>query len=117
VSQPLVGLVEHLSLAIMLPKRPVEFVYVPRVWPVLAVSSGVAALLWPLAVAVGHRKGFLIFAAVAFCAGIFSFVLSLRRRVGFLPLALPSPDSRLWLFRVSMGLCWGAVLFAMLLLR
>lgn len=102
----------------MLPnKPPVKFVYIPRVWPAFAVSSGVAAILWPLAAAVGQRKGFLIFAAVAFCAGILSFVLSLRRRVGFLPLALPSADSRTLLFRVSIGLCWGAVLFAMLLLR
>jgi hypothetical protein len=101
----------------MLPKRPVEFVYVPRIWPAFAVSSGVAALLWLLAVAVGYRKGFLIFAAVAFCAGVLSFILSLRRRVGFLPLALPSPDSRTWLFRVSIGLCWGAILFVLLLLR
>jgi hypothetical protein len=112
-----VAVPELWTLAVMLPKRPVEFVYVPRIWPAFAVSSGVAALLWLLAVGVGHRKGFLIFAAVAFCAGILSFVLSLRRRVGFLPLALPSPDSRTWLFRVSIGLCWGAIVFVLLLLR
>lgn len=101
----------------MLPKRPVEFVYVPRIWPAFAVSSVVAALFWLLAVAIGHQKGFLILAAVAFCAGVLSFILSLRRRVGFLPLALPSADSRTWLFRVSIGLCWGGILFVFLLLR
>ena len=105
------------TLAVMTPKRPIEFVYVPRIWTAFAVSSGVAALLWPLAAAVGHKKGFLIFSGIAFCAGILAFILSLRRRVGFLPLALPSPDSRTWLFRVSIGLCWGAILFVLLLLR
>jgi hypothetical protein len=98
-------------------KRPIEFVYVPRIWPAFVASSGVAALLWPLAVSVGHKKGFLVFAAVAFSAGILSFILASRRRVGFLPLALPSPDSRTSLFKVSIGLCWGAILFVLLLLR
>lgn len=101
----------------MTPKHPIELVYVPRVWPAFAVSSVVALILWPLATAVEYQKGFLIFAAVAFCAGILTFVLSLRRRVGFIPLALPSPDSRIWLIRVGLGLCWGAVLFVVLLLR
>ena len=101
----------------MPPKRPIEVIYVPHIWPAFAVSSGVAVILWPLASAVGHQKGFLIFAVVAFCVGILTFGLSLRRRVGFIPLALPSPDSRIWLLRVALGLCWGAVVFVVLLLR
>src|SRR5260370_41962822 len=101
----------------MIPNRPIEFVYVPRIWPAFAVSSGFAFILWPLAAAIGHPKAFLIFAAVAFCAGVLTFVLSLRRRVGFIPLAVPSPDARIWLLRVGLGLCWGAVLFVVLALR
>jgi hypothetical protein len=101
----------------MTPKRPIELIYVPRLWTAFAVSSGVALILWPLAGAVGHKKGFLIFAAVAFCAGILMFALSFRRRVGFIPLVLPSPDSRIWLLRVGLGLCWGAVVFVVLLSR
>jgi hypothetical protein len=72
----------------MTPKRPINLIYLPRLWPAFAVSSGVALILWPLAVAVGHKKGFLIFAAVAFCAGILTFALSFRRMVGFIPLVL-----------------------------
>ncbi len=101
----------------MTPKRPIELVYVPRLWPAFAVSSGVALILWPLAAAVGRPKAFLIFVAVAFCAGILTIALSLRRRVGFIPLAVPSPDSRIWLLRVGLGLCWGAVLLVVLVLR
>ena len=101
----------------MTPKRPVEFLYVPRVWPAFAVSSGVALMLWPLAAAIGHPKAFLIFAAFAFCSGIITFAVSLRRRVGLIPLTVPSPDSRIWLLRVGLGLCWGAVLLVLLVLR
>jgi hypothetical protein len=101
----------------MTPKPPVELVYVPRVWPAFAVSSGGALVLWPLAAAVGHPKGFVIFAALAFCAGIVALALGFRRRVGFVPLALPPRGSRVWLLRFGLGLCWGAVLFVLLLLR
>ena len=108
---------ELLSLAVMTPKRPIEFVYLPRIWPAFAVSSGVALILWPLAVAIGHPKAFLVFVAVAFCAGILTIALSLRRRVGLIPLAVPTPDSRIWLLRVGLGLCWGAVLLVLVVLR
>ena len=83
----------------MTPHPPTEFVHVPRVWPALVVSSGIALVLWPLAARVGHPKGFVGFAAVAFCAGIVAVALAFRRRVGFVPLALPAPGSRVWLLR------------------
>ena len=98
-------------------KRPIELVYIPRLWPAFAVSSAVALVLWPLAAAIGHPKGFLIFVALTFCAGIVTIGLSMRRRVGFIPLTLPSPDSRVSLLRVGLGLCWGAILLANLVLR
>jgi hypothetical protein len=98
------------------PKRPIEFVYVPRVWPALAVSSGIALVLWPLSGAVGQPKASGIFAAAVFSAGIVALVLCLRRRVGVIPLALPSPQARIWLIRIGLGLCWGAALFAALAL-
>jgi len=104
-------------LPVMTPKRPIEFVYVRRIWPAFAVSSGVAFILWPFAAAIGLPKAFLILAAVAFCAGDLTFGLSLRRRVGFIPLSLPSPDARIGLLRLGVGLCWGAVLFVVLALR
>src|SRR5438093_1321180 len=98
----------------MTPKRPIELVYVPRIWPAFAVSSGIALILWPVAATIGHPKAFLIFAAVAFCAGLLTVGLSLRRRVGLIPLALPSWHLRVWLIRVGCGLCWGALLFVVL---
>jgi hypothetical protein len=101
----------------MTPKRPIELVHIPRIWPAFAVSSGVALILWPVAAAVGHLKAFVIFAIVVFCVGVLAFVFSLRRRVGFVPMALPSPDSRIWFIRVGLGLCWGAVLFVVSLSR
>ena len=100
----------------MTPKRPVELVYVPRVWPAFAVSSAVALILWPFARAIGHPKAFLIFAAGVFCSGIITFALSSRRRVGLIPLAVPSPDLRNLLLRAGLGLCWGAVLLVLLVL-
>src|SRR5262249_29066231 len=68
----------------------VRLSYVPRVWPAFAVSSGAAVLVWLLAFKVGYQKGFLIFAATAFCVGALAFLLSLRRKVGIIPLVLPS---------------------------
>jgi hypothetical protein len=101
----------------MAPKRPVELVYIPRLWPAFAESSAAALMFWGLAVVIGHRKAFLIFAAIAFCTGILAFALSLRRRVGIIPLSLPSNELRFTLLKLSIGLCWGTLLFLFLWLR
>jgi len=42
------GLALTLSFAVMTPTRPIELVYVPRIWPAFAVSSGIALILWRL---------------------------------------------------------------------
>ncbi len=99
----------------MIPKRPLEFVYVPRMWPAFAIASGVAAIVWALALLVGHPKAFVVFAGIGFCAGLVLIVLAWRRKVGFIPLALPSPNLSLALFRAGMGSCWGALLLMFLL--
>jgi hypothetical protein len=106
--------VVELSLSVMTPKRPVEFFYVPCVWPAFAISTGAAILVWGLALSVGHREAFRILAAVIFWVGLLAGGLSARRKVGVVPLALPSNSMRLLLIRASIGLCWGAVLFSLL---
>jgi len=91
--------------------RPVNLVYIPRMWPAVLASSFVALLFSLVAGWLGHLVFFLIISAVAICVGLLAFVLAVRRRVGLIPLALPSTDLRWMLFRLSLGLCWGTGLF------
>jgi hypothetical protein len=97
-------------------KPPLDFVYVPRVWPAVAASTFAALVLWGVAMWLGHRSTFFALSGFTFCAGILCFALAMRRRLGVIPLALPSPELRTTLIRASLGLCWGAVLFSLLLL-
>ena len=94
-----------------------NLVYVPRVWPAVAVSTFAALILWGVAAWLGHRSVFLALSGFTFCAGILCFALAMRRRLGVIPLALPSPELRTTLTKASLGLCWGAVLFSFLLRR
>ena len=92
-------------------------VYAPLVWPTIALSSMLAVVAWPVAAMIGHIDAFVIIGAGVFCIGGLAFVLSRRRKLGFIPLALPSPPFRTRLLLASLGLCWGAVLFLFLLGR
>src|SRR5271169_4413898 len=100
----------------MIAKPPTDLVYIPRIWPTFVLASAVAVLARVLAIVLGHRGMLLLFAAAAFCTGIVISALLCRRRVGIIPLALPSSALRVRLFRLSVGLCWGAFLLALLLL-
>jgi hypothetical protein len=70
---------------------------------------------WGLAKAIGHATGFFIGAGILFLLGVVVLLFLCRRKVGTLPLALPSPDGRIRLFRLGVGLCWSAFVLAILL--
>src|SRR5438034_7279101 len=100
----------------MIAKPPTtRFVVIPRMWPTFAIATAVAVVMWALALIVGHPKAFLLLAGVAMCTGMVLIAFSARRKVRLLPLALPSPETALALFRAGIGSCWGAVWLAFLL--
>src|SRR4030095_9765058 len=58
-----------------------------------------------------ERTGIFLLIGAFFLAGVLMLALATRRKVGILPLAVPSPSTRALFFRVGMGLCWGAGAF------
>jgi hypothetical protein len=57
----------------MLPRRSPDLVFVPRIWPVFAISSAVALVVWLLAFLVGHASALPLLAGVLFAP---AFLLS-----------------------------------------
>ncbi len=99
----------------MVAKPPTtRFVFVPRMWPTFAIATAMAVVMWALALIVGHPKAFLLISGVSLCTGMVLIAFSARRKVRLLPLALPSPEIALALFRAGIGACWGAVWLAVL---
>jgi hypothetical protein len=99
----------------MLPRRSPDLVFVPRIWPVFAISSAVALVVWLLAFLVGHASALPLLAGVSFCAGVLAFILFLLLKYRIFVIA---PET--WerpLFRVSVGLCWGAFVLLLLFYR
>src|SRR4051812_45396810 len=91
----------------MMPRRSYDFVYIPRIWPVFAVSSAVALLVWLLAVLTKRVAVLPMLAGIAFCIGVVAFLVFglLKSRV----LILAPPSLGLFLFRCGIGLWWGAL--------
>jgi hypothetical protein len=100
----------------MINKPPTNLVYVPRIWPTFLAASIVSLVIWGFVKFVGYTTGFLIGAGIAFLLGVAVLLFLCRRKVGVLPLALPSPNGRIRLFRLGIGLCWSAVVLGLLLL-
>jgi hypothetical protein len=71
-------------------------------------------VVWGFMKVIGHSTGFFIGAGIVFFLGVVVLLFSCRRKVGVLPLALPSPDGRTRLFRLGIGLCWSALALALL---
>lgn len=100
----------------MTPKRPVELFYRHRIWPVYVASGIFAVACRVLAGRTGREIEFLAVAFAAFCIGGLFFGLLFRQKVGIIPLALPSPEGRVRLYRLSIGFLLGGFLLLMLLL-
>jgi hypothetical protein len=97
----------------MMPRRSHDLVYIPRIWPVLAISTGIAFAIWFAAILLGHAPALLWFVAVAFCLGLatFAVLVLLKYRIFII-----APEAwELPLFRISVGLCWGAFMLFLLL--
>ena len=103
------------SLDVMMPRRSPDLVYVPRIWPVFAISSGAALVVWLLAFLVGHASALPSLAGVSFCVGVLAFILFLLLKYRIFVIA---PETwELPLFRVSVGLWWGAFVLLLLFYR
>jgi len=100
----------------MPPKRPIELFYRPRLWPTFMIATVVALGLRFLAARLGREIEFLAVAMAAFCVGMLLLAFLQRRKVGIIPLAVPSPDTRVLIARLSMGLIWGGIMLLSFLL-
>jgi hypothetical protein len=99
----------------MMPRRSPDLIYVPRIWPVFAISSGVALVVWLVAFLVGHTSALPLFAEISFCVGVLALILFLFSKYRVFVIA---PETwELPLFRVSVGLWWGAFVLLLFFYR
>jgi hypothetical protein len=99
----------------MMPRRSPDLVYIPRIWPVFAISSGVALVVWLVTFLFGHSSALPWLSGVCFCVGVLTFILFLLLKYRFFVIA---PEAwALPLFKAGVGLWWAAFVLILLFYR
>src|SRR3974390_919166 len=91
----------------MAAKPPLQFAYLPSIWPALVVASCAAIGIRLLPFTATHIRAALIFCGAACIMAILIVSFLFRKNVGIIPIALPSYNLKVLLFRIAVGLVWG----------